>query len=455
MSARARILVVDDEPIAVKNLDHVLSKEGYEVMTACDGQQAVALMERMPFDVVLTDLKMERLDGMEVLRRCRQRRPEAEVVVITGFATLASAVEAVKRGAFQYVAKPFRIDEVRDIVADAVEKVRQKRDAAASRPGAGQVTIVTRDPEMTRLLELARQVAATDCSVLISGESGTGKELFARYLHLHSQRSQGPFLAVNCGAFNEDLLTNELFGHERGAYTGATGVKKGLIEMAEGGTLFLDEVTEMSPAMQVKLLRVVQERELIRVGGTATVKVDVRFAAATNRDLDEAVASGRFRSDLYFRLNVVHVHVPPLARRRGDVPLLVEHFLRQFSALMGKPVGAVAPEALAALEACEYPGNVRQLRNAVERAVALCSGDIVALADLPEAMRTGSSRPPVRRPKVDGRLPSLEEQEKEYIRWVLAEANGNQTVAARILGIDRVSLWRKLKRYELAAERPS
>lgn len=448
MTARGQVLVVDDEEIARDNIEHVLQREGFAVTTADDGAKALALLARNPYDVVITDLRMDRIDGIQLLQRCRQDWPETEVVIVTGYASLPSAVDMVKLGAFHYLAKPFRLDELRQVVTAAAERSTVRRAAAtyldASR--GSSVTLVTRNNGMEQLLRLARQIAPTECNVLISGESGTGKELFARYVHHHSLRRGGPFLAVNCGAFSEDLLVNELFGHARGAYTGANAEKKGLIEMADGGTLFLDEVTEMSAAMQVKLLRVVQERELLRVGGTETVKVDVRFVAATNRNPQEAVASGRFRQDFYFRLNVINLHVPPLAERRDDIPLLADYFLRQFAELMKRPLPSLSEDAVAVLKAYDYPGNVRELRNAMERATAIAPSDTISVAELPEAMRN-FFRHPTPRPSESGRLPSLETQEKEYIRWVLAEANGNQTLAARILGIDRVSLWRKLKRY--------
>jgi transcriptional regulator with PAS, ATPase and Fis domain len=281
--------------------------------------------------------------------------------------------------------------------------------------------------------------------VLITGESGTGKELFARYLHEHCGRGDAPFVAVNCGAFNEDLLANELFGHEKGAFTGATG-KPGLIETAQGGTLFLDEVTEMSTAMQVKLLRVIQEREMLRVGGTRPVKVDVRYIAATNRDLQVLVKEGGFRQDLYFRLNVVNLHIPPLVERRGDIPLLAYHFLAKCAALMQKNVDEIAQGALDILQAHDFPGNVRELENIIERGVAFAREDVLGESLLPDALRN-QAVPAFR--KKDGRVASLEEQEKEYIQWVLGEAHGNQTLAAQMLGIDRVSLWRKLKRYQM------
>lgn len=452
MSDKASVLVVDDERIAARNLEHLLKKEGYDVCTAQSGAAALTLLEQRPFDVVLTDLRMEKVDGMQVLARCRTLHPHAEVILVTGYATTESAVQAMKDGAFYYIAKPFRLDEVRKVVAEAVAKIRLKRENRELREQLeqfrGKVTIITQDAGMQRLLALARQIAPTDCNVIVTGESGTGKELLARYLHLHSRRAEGPFLGVNCGALTEELLTNELFGHDKGAFTGAHADKAGLIEAAGGGSLFLDEITEMSPAMQVRLLRVIQEREVLRVGGTRAIPVDVRFVAATNRDLQVAVKEGTFRQDLYFRLNVVNLHLPPLAARRGDVPLLAYYFLKKHATLMGRESAEISPEALGLLEAYSFPGNVRELENIIERAVAIGAGPVVRDADLPEDLRSLTIRVFRRR---DGRIPTLEEQERDYIRWVLAETNGNQTAAAQALGIDRVSLWRKLKRFEAEA----
>jgi transcriptional regulator with PAS, ATPase and Fis domain len=299
---------------------------------------------------------------------------------------------------------------------------------------------------MLRLLDTARDVTATDCNILVTGESGTGKELVARYIHRHSRRAGAVFLAINCGAFTEELLTSELFGHEKGAFTGAAARKKGLIEMADGGTLFLDEITEMSPAMQVRLLRVLQEKEFIRVGGTEPVRVDVRFLAATNRNVKEAVESGDFRQDLYYRLNVVTLSLPPLAQRRDDIPVLAHFFLKRSSERMGKKVETISEEAMRLLSGYQYPGNVRELENIVERGVALAKGTALEVVDLPEDLRRMSLK--VFR-REDGRIPSLDDQERAYIEWVLKEVDGNRSRAASILGIDRVSLWRKLKRYHI------
>jgi DNA-binding NtrC family response regulator len=447
---KGRLLIVDDEKVAVRNLEHVMKKEGYEVVATQSGSNALAHLEAQPFDVVLTDLRMEKVDGMQILQRCRETSPDTEVIVITGFASLESAVEAMKHGAYYYIAKPFRLDEVRKVVSEAIEKIRLRRENRALREQVesfqGKVRIITQDGEIQRLLDMARQVAPTDCNVLITGESGTGKELFAHYLHNQSRRADGPFIAINCGAFNEELLANELFGHTKGAFTGAQTDKKGLLAAADGGTLFLDEVTEMSPTMQVKLLRVIQEKEVLPLGATSPLKVDVRFVAATNRNMQDMMKNGEFRQDLWFRLNVVNLHIPSLSRRREDIPLLAYHFLGKCAVRMNKPVCEISSEAMSILKAYDFPGNVRELENIIERSVAIATGNTIEAAYLPDDLRELSIRT---FRKKEGRLPSLEEQEHDYIRWVLQEAGGNQTLAAQILGIDRVSLWRKLKRFEL------
>jgi DNA-binding NtrC family response regulator len=373
--------------------------------------------------------------------------------MITGYATLESAVDAMKAGAFHYIAKPFKLDVVRNVVKEAIEKVGLKKENRQLRDQIetyqGRVKIITQDPHMQRLLETAKQIAPTDCNILLTGESGTGKELFARYLHLHSGRADGPFFAINCGAFTEELLSNELFGHEKGAFTGAMAMKKGLVEMASDGTLFLDEITEMPASMQVKLLRVIQEKEVLRVGGTEPLKVNVRFIAATNRDIQDVIKAGQFRQDLYFRLNVVSLHIPPLSERRDDIPLLSYYFLKKVAALMKKDVTEISEDAMSLLMNYGYPGNVRELENIIERGVALSSGPSIEVTYLPEDLRELSIKT---FRKKEGKIPSLEDQETAYIKWVLREVGGNKTTAAQILGIDRVSLWRKLKKYGLEAD---
>jgi len=453
MMGTARMLIVDDEKIALKNLEHILRKEGYDVVGTESGHNALKLLTERPFDVVLTDLKMEKVDGLQILKKCRETYPDTEVIMITGYATLESAVDAMKAGAFHYIGKPFKLDVVRNVVKEAIEKVRLKKENRQLRDQLetyqGRVKIITQDPHMQRLLETAKQIAPTDCNILLTGESGTGKELFARYLHLYSGRADGPFFAINCGAFTEELLSNELFGHEKGAFTGAMTMKKGLVEMASGGTLFLDEITEMPASMQVKLLRVIQEKEVLRVGGTEPLKVNVRFIAATNRDIQDVIKAGQFRQDLYFRLNVVSLHIPPLSERRDDIPLLSYYFLKKNAALMKKDVTEISEDAMSLLMNYGYPGNVRELENIIERGVALSNGTSIEVAYLPEDLRELSIKT---FRKKEGKIPSLEDQEVAYIKWVLREVGGNKTTAAQILGIDRVSLWRKLKKYRLESD---
>jgi DNA-binding NtrC family response regulator len=446
-----KILIVDDEQAAIRNLQHILGKEGYEVIATQSGQNALKLIEQHSLDLVLTDLRMPNVDGMEILRRVKQISPDTEVVMITGYATVNSAVAAMKMGAYHYMIKPYKLDEVRKVVREALEKrqLRQENTELKARLAQAQgLTILTEDPAMQKLLRTAHKVAQSDCSVLISGASGTGKELLARYIHEHSPRAVGPLKAVNCGVFTEELLANELFGHEKGAFTGADRHKMGLIESAEGGTMFLDEVTEMTLAMQVKLLRVLQEKEVLPLGATEPVKVNVRFLAATNRDLSQMVKEGGFRQDLYFRINVMNLHLPPLSERPRDIRLLAQFFLDRFSAVMRKPVKELATEVLERLHDYSFPGNVRELENIIERAVVLASGSRVEIAHLPEDLGAETFHAPAAESD-GGNIPSLDDQERKYIEWVLAQTGQNKSKAAELLGINRVSLWRKLKRYNL------
>lgn len=450
MKNKGRLLIVDDEKVALKNLDHVMEKEGYRVVGTTSGPNALKILQEQEFDVVLTDLKMEKVDGLEVLEKCKSLYPDTEVIMITAYASIPSAVDTMKKGAYDYIAKPFKLDVVRKVVREAVEKVKLKKENAQLREQIekyqGKVKIITQDTIVQGILDTARQIAPTDCNIVLTGESGTGKELFARYMHFMSKRADGPFFAINCGAFTEELLSNELFGHEKGAFTGAATMKKGLVEMASGGTLFLDEITEMPSSMQVKLLRVIQEREVLRVGGTEPVKVDVRFIAATNRGIQDAIKDGHFRQDLYFRLNVVSLHIPPLSERRDDIPLLSYYFLKKYTTLMKKDITEISQDVISILMNYDFPGNVRELENIIERGVALSNGNTIEVAHLPQDLKELSIRT---FRKKEGKIPSLEEQEEAYIKWVLKEVGGNKTLAAQVLGIDRVSLWRKLKRYGL------
>ncbi len=453
MNTPPKILIIDDEEMALMNLEHILKKQGYHIVAANSGPKGLELAKQGGFDIVITDLRMSKVNGMAILETSRSVHPDVEVIMITGYATVDSAIEAMKKGAYHYISKPYRIDEVRKVVGEAVEKARllgENRNLKADLQRLKQIggtRIITKDPAMHAILKVAGQIAETDCNVLIRGESGTGKELMARYVHEHSKRSQGPLTAINCGVFSEELLTNELFGHEKGAYTSAVAAKPGIIEIAKGGTLFMDEIGEMSPNMQVKLLRVIQERQMTRVGGTVSIPIDVRFVAATNRNLQEAVKSKEFRKDLYYRLNVVSLELPPLAARRNDIPLLVQHFLEKHSALMNRPAPTPSREVLDVLMSYDFPGNVRELENIIERGIALAAGGVINPEHLPDDIRDFTITTFRRQ---DGKLPTLEQQEIEYIKRVLVETSGNKTLAAETLGIDRVSLWRKIKRYGLA-----
>lgn len=454
MNTTVRLLVVDDEPVAVKNLAYALRKKGYDVTTCESGPEGLAAIQEQQFDVILTDLRMEHVDGMVILQEALAKDPDVAVVLITAHGTLDSAVEAIKAGAFHYIAKPFRLDEVRSIVASALQLVQLKRENRnlRSQVETGLHTsggLVTQNAAMLHLLDTARQIADTDTTVLITGESGTGKELLARYVHQHSPRKEKPFVGVNCGALQEDLLANELFGHEKGAYTGAGEARAGLIESANGGTLFLDEIGEMSLAMQVKLLRVVQEREVQRIGAQTTIPVDVRVITATHRDLKAEVDAGRFRQDLYFRLDVVNLHLPSLAERREDIPPLAFFFLRKHALRMGREIDNIDSAAMSMLLAYDYPGNVRELENLIERGVALARERSLTPMELPDALTSTRN---TELPHTEDQLTTLAQREEDYIRHVLECSDGNRTRAAQILGIDRVSLWRKLKKYGLEEE---
>jgi DNA-binding NtrC family response regulator len=444
----ADILVVEDEDIARRNLEHILKKETYKVTAAKSGQRAIELLTRRDFDLVLTDLKMDGMDGMQVLRKSRELQPNTEVVVITGYATVDSAVAAMKEGAYYYIAKPYNIAEIRQIVRQALTKRRLKLENLELRNTLKKSEpipyIVGKSSAITELVKTIRQIAPADSNVLILGESGTGKELAAKAIHHLSARAENRFVAFNCGAFSDELMANELFGHEKGAFTGAVKEKIGLLQAADKGTVFLDEIGDMPMSMQVKLLRVIQEKELLRVGSVDPVQVDVRFIAATHRDLQEDVQNGQFRQDLYYRLNVIALRVPSLSERPDDIPLLVNHFLNLKSAQMGKAVEGIEQEALNLLSRYSWPGNVRELENVLERALALETGPLILAADMPEYIQNLSIETYRHRPS---EIPSLEEQEISYIRWVLEKCSGNKTQAARIMGIDRVSLWRKLKKY--------
>ncbi len=444
------ILIAEDEAIARDNLHYILEKDGYQVVSVENGKLAIEELHRREFDLVMTDLKMQPVGGIEVLQTAKQLYPDIEVIVITGYATVQSAVQAMQSGAFSYLAKPYQIEEMRVQVRQAMEKRALKAEVKSLRKqiadSAQQLSLIGNSSAIEKLRQTIDQVAPTDCNILIFGETGTGKELVARTIHAKSLRADKRFVAINCGAFTEELLANELFGHEKDAFTGARNLKKGLIETASGGTLFLDEIGDMPLSMQVKLLRVLQERVLLRVGGTVEIPVDVRLIAATNKDLKQEAAQGRFRQDLFYRLNVISLFVPRLADRKDDILLLALHFLNRFALAQGKRVTAIDDEVMEILLSYEFPGNVRELENFMERAVALANGDTITVKELPEDIRTLARS--IHIPKRG--FQTLEENEKAYIAWVLEQTEDNKTRAAEILGIDRVSLWRKLKRYGMA-----
>lgn len=446
---KSKILIVDDEPIARDNLAHVVAKEGHLVRVAVDGSQAIDLLHKEEIDLVLTDLCMQGQDGMAVLAQAKTLWPSSEVVVITGHATVDTAVEAMRKGAYHYLAKPYKISELRAIVEKALEKVQLRREIrslhARLDADLGVQRIIGRSPKIEALRETITQVAQLDCSVLILGETGTGKELVARIIHELSPRADRRFVAFNCGVFTEELITSELFGYEKGAFTGAAKSKKGLLETAEGGTVFFDEIGELPLSMQVKLLRVLQERSLRRVGGTSEITVDFRVLAATNKDLKREIEVGTFRPDLFYRLDVITLAVPSLAERREDIPLLARHFLAKYNQ-PGRPLPTLSPAAERRLMLYDYPGNIRELENIAQRMLISCDGDTIEARHLAGVLGDSEGMP-VREARQDWL--TLEEHEKRYILEVLDEVEGSRSLAAKILGIDRVSLWRKIKRYGL------
>ncbi|HTU01208.1 MAG TPA: sigma-54 dependent transcriptional regulator [Candidatus Sulfotelmatobacter sp.] len=441
---QVQVLVVDDERPTRFLMERELPRAGFQVMAAESGEQALEQLRARDFDVVLLDLKMPGMGGMEALRRIRDSGAAAEVVVLTGYPDVSTAIDAMKLGAYDYLTKPFKLAEVEVVLRRAADRKRlQKENVALRRMVAqreGAPRIVGRSAAMTGLLETVGRIAATEANVLIEGESGTGKGLVAQAIHQQSRRAEGPFLAINCGGFQDALLESELFGHEKGAFTGASSTKPGLFEVAEGGTLFLDEVAEMSAAMQAKLLQVLDSRELRRLGGTRVQRVDVRIVAATNKHLADEVKAGRFREDLYYRLNVVSLTLPPLRERKEDIPLLVEYLLARLRTSHG-PTRAISPDAMRQLAEYPWPGNVRELANMVERLIILAPGQVIGTNDLPPTLRPDTAARPASGPL------SLSEVERAHIARVLGETRGKKMRAARLLGIDLKTLNKKIKDY--------
>jgi len=454
----AHILVVDDEKNYRMVLAHLLEEEGYRVSTADNPFAALELLARESVALILSDLKMPRMDGVAFLRQVREDYGEVPFIILTAYATVETALAAMKAGAFDYLLKPCKNEEILLTVEKAMAYARLQTENAALRRQleAGQDReIIGASPSVRRLLDEIAHVAPARASALIVGETGTGKELVARALHRASPRAKGPLVSINCAAFAENLLESELFGHERGSFTGANERKRGLFEIADGGTLFLDEIGEFPLRLQPKLLRVLQERRFRRLGGTAEIESDVRVVAATHRDLGTMLADGAFREDLYYRLNVVTLQVPPLRERPEDVPLLALHFLRRYARELDRPGITFHPETVAALQGYSWPGNVRELQNAIERGVLFCTGDTLHLHDLPSPLNEDRSAPsipsfPALPESLDRPLPAMmDEVEKEFIRRALVQARGVQAQAAELLGVSRSNLQYKLKKHGL------
>ncbi|MBI4509299.1 MAG: sigma-54-dependent Fis family transcriptional regulator [Deltaproteobacteria bacterium] len=477
MSEPVTILVADDEPSLRRVLSAILAREGYEILQAADGEEAIELLRREEWgaSAVITDLKMPRLDGMGVLRRVALEAPDIPVIIITAHGTVDNAVEAVKAGAFDYIEKPFEKELIRQVVAKAVKQSEAQRHAPrlplalGDTKAHGRFGLVGDSPGLKQIYAVIEKVADTPSTVLITGESGTGKELVAKALHEHSSRRNCPFIKINCAAIPKTLMESELFGYEKGAFTGAVGSKPGRFELADKGTLFLDEIGEIPVEMQVKLLRALQESEFERVGGIKTIKVDVRLITATNRDLEKEIKAGNFREDLYYRLNVVPLHIPPLRDRREDIPLLCEHILRKFNERLKKQVDGIDPEALERLINHSWPGNIRELENILERTLLFCDSPLIRVGDLPPEIGVVLSIPGAHLATASpSLLPGMtatdrtgpqslkdivraetERVERELIMRALDETSGNVTQAAKLLKISRKSLQMKMKEFGL------
>ena len=444
----AKILVVDDERSILVLLKEALSQWGYHVTTAASATEALGVLKSELFDALITDIRMPDMSGLELLREVKKQDESIEVVMMTGYPTIASAVQALKEGAYDYLSKPLILDELRHLMSRMMERKFLRGEIHTLRARLGEELTVNEligtSVPMERVKEIIGKVAVTDSPVLIEGESGTGKELVAAAIHRLSSRAKRAFIPVNCSAIPQDLLESEFFGHVRGAFSGAVADALGLFRGADEGTIFLDEIAELSPALQVKLLRVLQEMQVRPVGSTKAFPVDVRVIAATNRDLERAMTEGSFRQDLFYRLNVVRVTLPPLRERREDIPSLINHFLRRFNKRFHRDVRGVAPEALAALSAYTFPGNVRELENLIERAFAMGAREQIALNDLPSLSKTPMASTPVTSPES---VPALADVERELILKALAVFKDDKEAAAKALGISRRTIYRRLKEY--------
>jgi DNA-binding NtrC family response regulator len=445
-TAGLSILIVDDEDATRELCRDIASEMGLEVRTASTTNEALEVLEQSPIDIVVTDLRVPQLGGLELLKRTSLLQPNTAVMVLTQYGTIETAVEATRLGAQDYVTKPFHIEELRAKIARLAQSVeldhenRVLREQLRTRPGFGGLIGVS--PKMQRVYKIVEKVSQHNYPVLILGESGTGKELVARSVHFLGPRQNKPFVPVDCSGLVPTLIESELFGYVKGAFTGAQHARTGLLEAGNGGTVFLDEIGDLPVDLQAKLLRALQEREIRPVGATERVRIDLRIIAATNRDLDSAIRTGGFRQDLYFRLNVVQIKLPPLRERKSDIPLLVNFFLEKFSDPQ-RPIRTISEDAMRRLMAYDWPGNVRELENAVERAVALGSGPILHIGDLPSNLQQGSSEKSLE----SNELTTIEEMERRFILRALRETNGDKLAAARLLGIGKTTLYRKLKQY--------
>ena len=454
--AGEKILIVDDEKSMCQFLSIMLRKEGYQITAVNNGKKGLDQIKNHRFDLVVTDIKMSGMDGIELLSEIKKLDKSVPVIIMTAYASQKTAIEAVNHGAFHYLIKHAKNDEIKMVVRNALDMKRVRAEnmllKRQLKKSSDLKTIIGKSEEIEKVFSLVDKVADTDSTILIGGESGTGKELIARAIHFRSHRSNNPFVSINCGALPENLLESELFGHVKGSFTGAIRDKEGLFKVAQGGTFFLDEVGETSPTIQVKLLRVLQEREIIPVGGTNPIKVDVRLIAATNADLEKAVDDEKFRIDLYYRLNVIPVHLPPLRNRTDDIPLLVSHFLKKFNEVRKlEAQRAISKEAMDVLTNYSWPGNVRELENVIERAVILEETTEIQVESLPEKLRLRETSP--QSLITDRAQVTLEELEKEYLIKVLEDTNWQKKRASSILGINASTLYRKIQRYGLEAGR--
>lgn len=441
------VAVIDDEEIVRVRLKKALTKEGYTVETYGSGEEFLAALEHSPVDLAFLDISLPGINGHEVLRHVKPRFPDMEIILITGYSSIESVIESVRQGAFYYVAKPLRLDEIRHLASKVCDRKHLLEENRALKtfliPADGWGAMIGISRPIKEVFRLIEKVAPLDCNVLIQGETGTGKELVARSIHRQSRRKDRTFVAFNCGGFTEELIASELFGYQRGAFTGATATKIGILETATGGTAFMDEIADMPLSMQGKLLRVIQEKQILRVGANKPIQLDLRFIAATNKDLKKAVQESRFREDLYFRLNVVQINLPSLMDRKEDIPLLIDFFIKKYSTKFSKKINGVEHTSREVLLSYSYPGNVRELENIIERSVALAEGESITLNDLPPDLREYSVTQ-------YGKWLTYEEQERDYIRRVLKFTDHNLGRTAKILNLPRTTLWRKLKKYGLS-----